>query len=137
MDEALSRHAFDNAVARLKRLAGAGIGIGQVAVTGRTILATITSRHGGRKYRLRIECGEAFPAKPPDCRFVNPETGTDDDALHWPDDGQQFFKTNEHPRWICIRGTAAYSSRHTECRYDPGRDTVNQTTFHITRRING
>lgn len=136
MDGTLSEHAFDEAVARLGRIAGNDTGIGQIEVDGRTILMTIERRNSGRKYRLRIECGEAFPNKAPEYLFVNPSTGKDDDASCWPDDGQESFKTNETPRWICTRGTAAYSSHHTEYQYNAKRDTVGQTVFHIMQRIN-
>ena len=137
MDEMLSEHAFDEAVARLRRIAGNDTGIGRIEVVDRTILTTIECRSSGQKYHLRIKCGEAFPSKAPEYLFVNPSTGKDDNASYWPDDGQQSFKTNESPRWICIRGTAAYSLHHTEYHYNAKRDTIGQTTFHIMRGING
>ena len=137
MDEIQSKHAFDDAVAQLMRLADDCAGIGPVEVAGRAVLVAITNANSGRKYRLRIECGEEFPRKPPDYLFVSPATGKDDDASCWPDDGHDAFKSNESPRWICAKGTSAYASRHAEHQYDARRDTVNETVFHIMRRING
>lgn len=137
MDETLSEHAFDEAVARLRRIASNDIGIDQIEAADRTILMTIECRNSGRKYHLRIKCGEAFPGKAPEYLFVNPDTGEDDDASYWPDDGQESFKTKETPRWICTRGTSAYSSRHSEYQYNARLDTIGQTVFHIMRRING
>lgn len=137
MDEALARSAFDDAVAHLRRITDDGIGIGKIEVVGRTIFVTITCANSEQRYRLKIECGEAFPARPPEYLFVNPATREDDGESCWPDDGQQSFKTGELPRWICIQGTAAYASRHAEYQYNATRDTINRVVFQIMRRING
>lgn len=137
MDEVLARSAFDDVVVHLEQMADGGAGIGEIEAAGRAILVTITCANSKRGYRLKIECGNDFPARPPEYMFVNPATREDDGKACWPDDGQQSFKTDGEPRWICIQGTAAYASHHAEYQYSARRDTVNRVVFQIMRRING
>ena len=130
-----ARTRFEGQAEKLDRLVTEGAGGGRVAVDGRNIYVRLPGRPDGGDFVLRVRCGEYYPIFAPSYTFVDPATLEEGGREFWPDDGHGMFKTHERPPWVCLPGTFEYWSNHSYCRYDPWRDSICQTVFHISRRI--
>ena len=106
-----------------------------VAADG-TLYARLARARDGAEFVLRIARAELHPLRPPSYGFVDPATLADSGPGCWPDDGQQAFKTECDPRWICMPGTVEYRDNHSRYWFDSKRDSICQTVLHIFARIN-
>ena len=107
-----------------------------VAADG-TLYARLARASDGAEFVLRISCDEWHPLRPPSYGFVDPVTLRDGGPGCWPDDGQQAFKTQCDPPWICMPGTVEYWDHHSDYWFNSKRDSICQTLMHIFSRING
>lgn len=137
MDARLAEISFFEEVKKLKKVMSDWIGEESITVEEKTIYINLLRKSDKKEFLLKCICDGEFLIQPADYVFVNPETKTDEGKEYWPDDGQEAFKMNENPRWICIAGTREYKKRHSDHQFSPTFHTLAQTVFHIFRQING
>ena len=137
MDTNLSRLRFQKEYENLNAWVSACIGPNRVFQQHPTIFANLQQESTGKKFLLRVDCGENFPIEPADYKFVNSDTQTDDGSDYWPVYNTNAFKTGETPRWICIAGTLEYKKHHPDYNHDPMVNSISQTVHHVFLEING
>ena len=121
----------------LGRLVEGTMGGSLSAAADGTLYVRLARARDGAEFVLRISRDKWHPILPPSYGFVDPATLRDGGPGCWPDDGQQAFKTQCDPPWICMPGTAEYEDHHTRYWFDSARDSICQTVMHIFSRING
>jgi hypothetical protein len=78
---------------------------------GTTLFIGFVRPQDGRELMLRLRC-DGWPARLPSVDFVNPVSRVDEGSAVWPSDGEQAFKTNSQPRFICLPGSLEYQNSH-------------------------
>ena len=119
----------------LRRLVKGELGGRLDVATDGTLYARLAQARDGAEFVLRIASAGWHPMRPPSYGFVDPATLADSGRGCWPDDGQQAFKTECNPRWICMPGMVDYRDNRSIYWFDSKRDLIFQTALHAFARI--